>query len=229
MLQAKLSPSMMCVNAWRDASEILAELIRQKVDYFHMDLMDGHFVPNLTLGTDCIKQLRKETRIPLDLHLMAEQPETMLDWLDLQPGELVSVHVESTRHLQRTLAEIRARGARPMAALNPATPLCMAEPVLEDVDGILIMTVNPGFAGQRLVPQTLKKIEELRRLLDLRGLTRTEIEVDGNVSFENAEKMRRAGASIFVGGTSSVFHTGGTLEENICTLRQRIAKGESAQ
>ena len=116
-----------------------------------------------------------------------------------------------------------------MAALNPATPLCMAEPVLEDVDGILIMTVNPGFAGQRLVPQTLKKIEELRRLLDLRGLTRTEIEVDGNVSFENAEKMRRAGARIFVGGTSSVFHTGGTLEENIRTLRQRIAKGESAQ
>lgn len=226
MLQAKLLPSMMCVNAWKNSPEVLAELIRQKVDFFHMDLMDGHFVPNLTLGTDCIKQLRKETQIPLDLHLMAEQPENMLKWLDIQPGEYVSVHIESTYHMQRVLAEIRSCGAKPMAALNPATPLCMLEQILEDVDGVLVMTVNPGFAGQKLVPQTLKKIEVLRRWLDERGKTQTEIEVDGNVSFENAVKMRAAGANLFVGGTSSIFYSGDCLENNIRKLRQMILKGE---
>lgn len=113
-----------------------------------------------------------------------------------------------------------------MAALNPATPLCMLEQILEDVDGVLVMTVNPGFAGQKLVPQTLKKIEVLRRWLDERGKTQTEIEVDGNVSFENAVKMRAAGANLFVGGTSSIFYSGDCLENNIRKLRQMILKGE---
>ena len=118
--------------------------------------------------------------------MMVEKPEEKLDWFDIQPGEYVSVHAESTRHLQRTLAKIADYGAHPMVALNPATPHCMLEDVLDDVSGVLLMTVNPGFAGQKLVPQTLGKITRLRELLDKTGHEEVFIEVDGNVSFENA-------------------------------------------
>lgn len=137
--------------------------------------------------------------------MMVEKPEEKLDWFDIQPGEYVSVHAESTRHLQRTLAKIADYGAHPMVALNPATPLCMLEDVLDDVSGVLLMTVNPGFAGQKLVPQTLGKITRLRELLDKTGHEEVFIEVDGNVSFENAPKMYHAGARAFVCGTSSIF------------------------
>lgn len=157
------------------------------------------------LGTESIKHLREVTDIPLDIHMMVEKPEEKLDWFDIQPGEYVSVHAESTRHLQRTLAKIADYGAHPMVALNPATPLCMLEDVLDDVSGVLLMTVNPGFAGQKLVPQTLGKITRLRELLDKTGHEEVFIEVDGNVSFENAPKMYHAGARAFVCGTSSIF------------------------
>ena len=130
MNRAMLSPSMMCVPEWQDVSGLLAELEKNGVEWLHADVMDGVFVPNLMLGTESIKALRKVSPMPLDLHLMIEKPDEKLGWFDLQPGELVSVHVESTRHLQRTLARIRDFGARPMAALNPATPLCMIEEVL---------------------------------------------------------------------------------------------------
>jgi ribulose-phosphate 3-epimerase len=184
--------------------------------------MDGVFVPNLMLGTDAIRQLRRMSSIPLDIHLMIEKPEDKLEWFDIQPGELVSVHVESTRHLQRALAKIRGLGARPMAALNPATPLCMVEDVMADVDGILVMTVNPGFAGQKLVPQMLDKIARLRAMLDAAGRKEVLIEVDGNVSFENAKLMSAAGADIFVAGTSSIYAKGGDMFANAEKLRDVI-------
>lgn len=227
MLNAKISPSMMCVNSWGDPKADLAALERAGTEYLHIDIMDGHFVPNITLGFDYIKALRKQTRIPLDIHLMVEKPENMLPWLDIQPGEIIAVHTESTLHLQRVLAQIRALGGKPFVALNPATPLCMIEHVLEDIDGVLVMTVNPGFAGQKLVPQTLGKIRKLRNWLDESGFTATEIAVDGNVSMENALKMRAAGANIFVGGTSSIFSKAGTIEENSAEMRNQIKKGET--
>lgn len=220
MRDCLIAPSVMCLSAWHDSERVIEELAAGGADLLHADVMDGEFVPNLMLGTDSIRQLRRIVNIPLDLHLMIQRPEDKLDWFDIQPGEFVSVHVESTRHLQRAVTRVRDYGAHPMAALNPATPLCMLEDVLADVDGVLLMTVNPGFAGQKLVSQTLAKIARLRKLLDSCGYSDIKIEVDGNVSFENAEKMRRAGADIFVGGTSSIFHKGGTVEENIRHLRE---------
>ena len=184
--------------------------------------MDGHFVPNFTLGTDYCRILKANTSIPLDIHMMVENPENCLDWFAFGEGDYVSVHVESTRHLQKTLAKIREKGAKAMVALNPATPISAIENVLDDIDAVLIMTVNPGFAGQKLIPATLAKITAMREYLDARGYERVEIEVDGNVSFENAAKMNAAGANIFVAGTSSVFTKAFPLSEGIAKLREVI-------
>ena len=180
----------------------------------------------MMLGTDSIKQLRKISNIPLDIHLMIEQPEDKLSWFDLQPGEWVSIHTESTRHLQRALTRVREYGAKPMVALSPATPLCMIEDVLPDVDGVLLMTVNPGFAGQKLVPQMVNKVARLRKLLDETGYEHLRIEVDGNVSFENIGALRRAGADIFVGGTSSMFHKDHTVSENVAHVRRCLEEAD---
>lgn len=220
--KAILSPSMMCINAWQDGMQVIHALEKEHIELLHADVMDGVFVNNLMLGTDTIKHLRQSSHIPLDIHLMVEKPETKLDYFDIQPGEYVSVHAESTHHLQRVLARIREYGAHPMVALNPATPISMIEEIIPDIDGVLVMTVNPGFAGQKLVPQTLKKITRVRRMLDKANRQDAVIEVDGNVSFENAVKMRRAGADIFVCGTSSIFSKDASIEENINRFRQNV-------
>ena len=221
MLSPHISPSVMCADPLRLA-QTLDEFARLGVDYLHLDIMDGHFVRNFTLGTDFVRAIKAASKIPLDLHLMIERPEERLDWFTFDEGDYVSVHAESTPHLQRALSAIRARGAKPMAAINPATPICMLEPVLDDIDAILVMTVNPGFAGQRLVASTLKKIACLREMLDQNGYGHIEIEVDGNVSFANARLMRDAGANIFVAGSSSVFHPDYSLENAITELRKQI-------
>lgn len=217
-----IAPSVMCVSQWDQPGQMLTALREGGADLLHVDVMDGVFVPNYMLGTDSIRQLRKASRMMLDIHLMIENPEEKLAWFDIQPGEYVSIHAESTRHLQRALAKIRDCGARPMVALNPGTPLYILEDVLADVDGVLLMTVNPGFAGQKLVPQTLNKISRLRRMLDEAGKTDVRIEVDGNVSFENGVKMRKAGADIFVCGTSSIFCKEGAVPENIKRFRRAL-------
>ena len=226
MHNALLSCSMMCASMWSGAEKVLAELEAGSVELLHADVMDGVFVPNMMLGTDSIKQLRKISNIPLDIHLMIEQPEDKLSWFDLQPGEWVSIHTESTRHLQRALTRVREYGAKPMVALSPATPLCMIEDVLPDVDGVLLMTVNPGFAGQKLVPQMVNKVARLRKLLDETGYEHLRIEVDGNVSFENIGALRRAGADIFVGGTSSMFHKDHTVSENVAHVRRCLEEAD---
>ena len=220
MLKQQIAPSMMCAD-YRTFADLLKTFEEQKIEYLHIDVMDGVFVKNYTLGTDFCRRLREMTAIPLDIHLMITEPEWKIDWFAPRPGEYVSVHAEATDHLQRALAKIRDFGARPMAALNPATPLNVLDYVLDDIDAVLLMTVNPGFAGQKLIPRTLQKITECRKYLDERGYGHVEIEVDGNVSFVNAEKMYAAGANIYVAGSSSVF-CGEDIAANIGKLRMSI-------
>lgn len=217
----KIAPSIMCAPAYQVA-EYVADMEKNNIELVHIDIMDGSFVQNYTLGTNFVKDLKANTKIPLDIHLMIEEPEKKLEWFTFGEGDYVSVHFEATRHLQKALAAIRARGAKALVALNPATPLSALDSLLDDVDGVLLMTVNPGFAGQKLVKSTLKKIEKLRKYLDAEGYSHLEIEVDGNVSFENAKPMHDAGANIFVCGTSSVYAPGATTEENIRRFRQLI-------
>jgi len=210
---------MMCCD-FLNMGEQLRIFERTNIEILHLDIMDGHFVPNFALGTDLTRQLGAATRIPLDFHFMVERPEALIDSFPIREGDWVSIHAESTYHLQRLLANIRAKGARPMVALNPATPLCMIEEVLDDIDGVLIMSVNPGFAGQKLVPHAVEKVAALRRMLDEAGRCDVEIEVDGNISIENAIRMKEAGANIFVLGTSSIFI--GDMEQNIHNFRARV-------
>ena len=222
-MKKQLSPSMMCAD-FMNLKETLAVFEQEKIEYLHIDIMDGHFVSNFTLGPDFCRALREQTKIPLDLHLMVERPEEKLDWFSLRVGDLVSVHYESTPHIQRALRLIRERGSKAMLALNPATPLSVLDWLLPDLDGILLMTVNPGFAGQKLIVQCLEKISATRAYLRERGYEEIEIEVDGNVSFENARKMSNAGADIFVAGSSSIFCRELSLTARIERLRASIDK-----
>jgi len=187
------------------------------IEYLHIDIMDGSFVPNFTLGTDYVRKLKKATSIPVDIHLMINRPEDKLEWFDFGKGDFVSFHYEATNHVHRTIQRIRLRGGKPMLALNPATPLCVLEDVIVDLAGVLIMTVNPGFAGQSLIPQTIDKVKRLKRLYP-----EVMIEVDGNVSFENAKLLKSAGADIFVAGSSSIFAENESLVHNIGKLRKCI-------
>ncbi len=218
-MKSMISASIMCADAL-DMGKDLRALAQQGVEYCHCDVMDGHFVPNLMLSAPTISALKKANLMPLDIHLMVDNPGEVIPWLAFGEGDIVAVHAESTPHLQRVLALIAAKGATPALALNPATPLCMAQHVLPDIGMLLIMTVNPGFAGQKLVPQTLQKITQARRMLDDAGYANMPIEVDGNCSFENIPLMQDAGANIFVVGSSSVFDPRLGVEKGVQMVRQ---------
>jgi ribulose-phosphate 3-epimerase len=168
--------------------------------------MDGHFVPNLTIGPPVVRAVRKATRLPLDVHLMIEHPERWVDAYAEAGADLISVHAEAAIHLHRTLEAIRAAGKRPAVALNPATPLDHLSYVLELCDMVLIMSVNPGFGGQSFIPQVLDKIAALRAMADERGLP-LDIEVDGGIKVDNVGRIAAAGANVIVPG-SGIFGTG---------------------
>ena len=225
MRNDKLAPSMMCCDFLR-MGEQLSAFERQGIELLHIDIMDGSFVPNFALGTDFVRQLKGAAGIPLDLHFMTEYPERHLSSFAFGEGDYVSIHYETTRHLQRVLQTVRERGAKTLLALNPATPVELCADVLDDLDGLLIMTVNPGFAGQKMIPHSIEKIARARRYLDEHGREDAEIEVDGNVSIPNAIRMREAGANLFVVGTASVFGAG-DLEENIKRFRAEVFSPEA--
>ena len=220
-MQKKISPSIMCADFFQ-LDTYIKTFEKCNIDMIHVDIMDGSFVPNYTLGTDFIKALKRKTEIPLDIHLMINNPENKLDWFEFNENDYVSIHCESTPHLHKAISAIKNRRAKAMVAVNPATPICALESILDDIDAVLIMTVNPGFAGQKLIKSVLKKITQLRNYLDKNGYEHIEIEVDGNVSFENAALMSKAGSNIFVAGTSSIFTKDLKLEDAINKLKNNI-------
>lgn len=221
MLQSKLSPSLMCADLMHLGRE-LKILEQNGTEYLHLDVMDGDFVPNYMLGTDFVKRVKDACSIPLDLHLMVTNPEEKLSWFAFGEGDYVSFHYEASSDPVRGIRTIRERGAKPMLAIKPETPISVLEEFLPFLDGVLVMTVRPGFAGQKMIPETLDKIRDLRQWLDSLGLDDVEIECDGNVSFENARKMREAGANIFVVGSSGIYAKDNSVEENVKTLRRNI-------
>jgi len=200
----KISPSILSADFNKLGEEVQA-LEQAGADYIHVDVMDGHFVPNITIGPLVVEALRRITSLPLDVHLMIQNPDAYLPAFIDAGADILTVHVETTVHLHRTLTEIRKRGARAGVALNPATPLCLLEPALEYADLALVMTVNPGFGGQDFIPSTLPKIQQLRQLIDKKGWA-LELEVDGGIKVENIALLAKAGADVFVSG-SGIFKT----------------------
>jgi ribulose-phosphate 3-epimerase len=223
-----ISPSMMCVDPL-NFEACLRRVEQLGVDMLHMDIMDAHFVPNMPMGLGVLQSLRGKTLLPIDVHLMVENNDFFVDALKDMAVDQISVHVESSPHLDRTLANIRQIGAKAGVAINPSTSLASIEYVLERVDYILVMTVNPGFAGQKLTPASIRKIADCRKLLDDRGYGRIPIQVDGNVSFEHVPAMVAAGAANLVAGTSSIFQASQSWSENLSRLHQAIQMGLNAR
>ena len=214
--------SVMCsdlMNLERD----FRELERLGVDYLHVDVTDAHFVPNLTFGVDFIRAMHGVTALPLDIHMMVEEPGPLLDAMDLRSGDLVSLHVEQGERLHGLARALRARGVRFGVVLNPEVPVASLEPYLDEIEWVTLMLVHPGFAGAKLIDGILDKVAEARRYLDAKGYPDVEISVDGSVSCERAAYMRRLGASIFVGGTAGIYRKGMTLAQSVPQFRQAIS------
>lgn len=220
--KSELSASMMC-SELVDLKETIEIFERQGVEHLHIDMMDGTFVPNFGLGVDYVRGLRKLTTIPLDLHLMIKDPEYKFQWIGIQPSDIVSVHYESTFQVQRALDYLKPFGCKRFLAINPATPVSALEEVLEYIDGINLLMVNPGFAGQKIVPSTIRKAEKVKRLLEKEGFDHITIEVDGNITPENGKILREIGASMFVCGTSAIFKGEvSQYEDNIVLFRDSV-------
>ena len=198
-----IAPSVLAADFTRLASEI--DLVNaSEGDWFHLDVMDGRFVPNITFGFMIIEAIKKMATKPLDVHLMMIEPEKYISNFRKAGADIITVHYEACPHLHRTLQQIRETGAKAGVALNPHTPVSVLEDILEDADLFLLMSVNPGFGGQKFIYQTLNKIKKLRQMLDERNIE-AHIEIDGGVGLQNAEVILQAGADVLVAG-SSVFN-----------------------
>lgn len=200
----KIAPSILSANFAKLGEEI-QDVERGGADWIHVDVMDGHFVPNITIGPLIVDAIRPVTKLPLDVHLMIEEPDRYIPQFVKAGADFVTVHQEACRHLHRTVHLIKEQGAKAGVVLNPATPLVTIESLLEDLDLVLLMTVNPGFGGQAFIASVLSKMAALRRMLDERGLGHVEIEIDGGVNAKTARLCEEAGATVLVAG-SAVFN-----------------------
>lgn len=200
-----IAPSILSADFGRLAEEIKA-VDKAGADLIHIDVMDGHFVPNLTIGPGVVKALRPHTKLLFDVHLMIDNPEHFIDAFAEAGSDIITVHAEATVHLHRVVQQIKEHGLKAGVSINPATPVSALENILEDIDLALVMTVNPGFGGQKLIPGALTKVANLRQLIDHRQLP-VLLEVDGGINIETIEAVDRAGANIFVAG-SAVFSAG---------------------
>ena len=200
----KIAPSILSANFAKLGEEI-KEVENAGADYIHVDIMDGHFVPNITMGPMIVEAIRPVTKLPLDVHLMIENPDHYIEAFAKAGADYLTIHVEACRHLHRTLQLIRSFGVKAGVVLNPATPIETIQHVLEEVDMILLMTVNPGFGGQSFIPNVLKKIEQVRKLVEEKDLT-IEIEVDGGINSDTAKQCVEAGADVLVAGSAIYNH-----------------------
>jgi ribulose-phosphate 3-epimerase len=213
----KIAPSILSAD-FAHLAEQVEEAEAAGADYIHVDVMDGHFVPNITVGPLVVKALRRVTSLPLDVHLMVEKPEQFLEEFSNAGADIITVHWEACPHIHRSLEKIKRMGKKAGVSINPATPVWVLEEILGEVDLILAMTVNPGFGGQKLIPSTLSKVEKLKRMLSEKGLA-PEIEVDGGINEETAPAAVRAGAQILVAG-AAVFESPWGIREAIKRIRK---------
>lgn len=215
----KIAPSILSADFTRLGEEVRA-VEKAGADYIHVDVMDGHFVPNITIGPMIVKAVKGVTNLPLDVHLMISDPDSYIDEFVDAGADILTVHPETLIHLHRTIQHIKSKGIRASVSLNPATPLNVLEYILEDLDMVLIMSVNPGFGGQAFISGVLPKLQKLREDIDSRGLD-VEIEVDGGIGPDTIAQVSSAGADVFVAG-SAIFYSG-DYEETIRLMRERMS------
>lgn len=220
----QFSASIMCVD-WLHVQSDLDTLVAENIDYFHWDLIDGHFAADFTMGSSVIAPIREHyPSVPGDFHLMVEEPSRLFDAFPIRPGDIVSIHQEACRNLHRDLVSMRKRGWKPGVAISPGTPLETLEYIIEDADVVLIMTVNPGYKGQQIVPQVLRKIEKLKSMIENLKIP-TKIHVDGNVNPQTVVDLVGVGADVLVCGSSGLFRRDIGLSQALRDLQKSVDEG----
>lgn len=227
-MSIKILPSIMCCGV-EEYVPYLEVFEKVKVDGIHFDVMDGKYVKNVMLGTNIYSDVRRLSNLPIDVHIMAWEPENIISYYKIHSGDRICFHPETTAHPYRLLQEIRRMGVAAGLVLNPGTPLGYLEECIDVVDYVVIMAVNPGFEGQRMVPGTLNKIRRTRKLLIKYKKEQIDLEIDGNTSFENVCLMRKAGANSFVAGTSSIMTNHELFEKQYRSYREILEKTRSEE